>query len=333
MRAQTQSELFSSQLHEPGECTRGPLRDWFEQAIGAPTDIQRQAWPIIAAGEHALLLASTGQGKSLAAWLPIVERTIEVPALVKGLRALHIAPLKALARDMTHNLEALMQAASVTSGRSIRMDLRCGDTPASERRRQIRTSPSFLATTPETLFILLGSDSGRKWLKSVHTVVVDEIHALAQSKRGAHLMLSLERLEELMGCPLQRIGLSATARPRRTLAGFLCGARPCHIASEDSAQVPEVLIESLASPLGPFPHHGHWSQVHDRVTELVCATASDGGGLLVFCATRARVEHTAAALAERLGDDRVGAHHGSLDREHREAIEQRFRQGDLSAAR
>lgn len=330
MSAEAQPELFSSQLHQPAECPRSPLRDWFEQRIGQPTDIQRQAWPVIARGEHALLLAPTGQGKSLAAWLPIVERTIGTPKPEKGLQALHIAPLKALARDMTHNLETLMQAASAVSGRAMRMELRCGDTPAGERRLQIRKSPSFLATTPETLFILLGSDSGRKWLRSVHTVVVDEIHALAQSKRGAHLMLSLERLQALTRRPLQRIGLSATARPRRTLAGFLCGTQACHIACESATQVPDVRIESLASPLGPFPHHGHWEQVHDRVAELACAKGTHGAGMLVFCATRARVEHTAAALAERLGTDRVGAHHGSLDRQHRESIEQRFRQGELS---
>ena len=330
MRSQTQCDLFAVRLPSPDQDSHRPLREWFDAKIGQPTDIQRRAWPKITKGENALLIAPTGQGKSLAAWLPIVERAIRKQSGRSRLQALHIAPLKALARDMTHNLEALMQAASAVCGRTMRMELRCGDTPAAERRLQMRKSPHFLATTPETLFILLGSSSGRRWLSSVRTVVVDEIHALAPGKRGAHLALSLERLEQIANRKLQRIGLSATAAPQRRLARFLCGGRDCRVVAAASSQVPQVQVESLDSPLGPFAHHGHWQQVYDRLAELSQASPNPLAGMLVFCATRRQVERTAAALAKRLGADQVGAHHGSLDRKHRELIEQRFRQGELA---
>ncbi|MEM7054937.1 MAG: DEAD/DEAH box helicase [Pseudomonadota bacterium] len=324
-----QSKLFAAGNSSRLVSAQSGLAGWFAERMGEPTAIQQQAWPIVRAGQNALLLSQTGQGKSLAAWLPLVERTIAEQRAAGTLQVLHIAPLKALASDMTHNLKPLMLAASEALGREIRIEVRSGDTSAHERTRQLRKPPDYLATTPETLFILLGSSGGRSLLRYVHTVVVDEIHALAQSKRGAHLCLSLERLDALVQRPVQRIGLSATARPADCLARFLCGNQPCHIVRAELKQSPQVEIEALPSPLGPFPHHGHWQQVHDRLAELTHSLSNPSAGMLVFCATRRQVERTTTALAERLGVDQVGAHHGSLDRRHRESLERRFRQGEL----
>ncbi len=324
-----QTGLFTEQILECSRPTLKALEGWCQQRLGPPTAVQQAAWPIIREGRHALLLSATGQGKSLGGWLPLVERCLESGAVQGQLQALHIAPLKALACDMTHNLQPLMLAASAISRRKIVMEHRSGDTSGYERDRQLRKPPAFLATTPETLFILLSSQRGRRLLRTVRTVVIDELHAMAQSKRGAHLALSLERLDRLTRKPVQRIGLSATARPADTLADWLTGGRDCEIIQADSKKTSTVQIERLAAPLGPFPHHGHWQQVHERIAELAIALRP-GAGMLVFCSTRGQVEQTSAALAERIGQSNIGAHHGSLDRKHREQIEQRFRAGELS---
>ncbi|MEE4303786.1 MAG: DEAD/DEAH box helicase, partial [Wenzhouxiangella sp.] len=153
------------------------LDGWFANAVGEPTAVQRAAWPVLRDGRNALVIASTGQGKSLAAWRPLVERLAESPGLGRGVRALHIAPLKALARDMTFNLTPLLEAAGPICGRSPKIALRCGDTPRTERDRQRRNPPEILSTTPESLFVLLGSRGGRSLLRTVEAVVVDELHA------------------------------------------------------------------------------------------------------------------------------------------------------------
>ncbi|NBB92639.1 MAG: DEAD/DEAH box helicase [Gammaproteobacteria bacterium] len=305
------------------------LDGWFLNALGEPTAVQRAAWPVLRAGRHALVIASTGQGKSLAAWRPLVERLAETPAPGRGVRALHIAPLKALARDMTFNLSPLLEAAGPVCGRSPAIALRCGDTPRAERDRQRRNPPEILSTTPESLFVLLGSRGGRSLLRTVEAVVVDELHALAGCKRGAHLALSLARLDRLAGRSVQRVGLSATARPAEALAGFLVGSEDCEIVAPDAAAPVRLEIELPGMPLGPYPNSIHWEQIHSRVAELAARDRS----LLVFCQTRAQVERTAATLDELLEaaghPDQVGAHHGSLDTAHREAIEARFKAGEL----
>lgn len=303
------------------------LDRWFAERIGEPTAIQQAAWPVIRSGRHALVIAATGQGKSLAAWRPLVERLAIRPG--RGVRALHIAPLKALARDMTHNLAPLLEAAATVAGRFLGIGLRCGDTPRSERDRQRRNPPEILSTTPESLFVLLGSRSGRALLRTVESVVVDELHALIGNKRGAHLALSLARLDRLAGRPVQRIGLSATAHPRETLACFLSGSTDCEIVAPDAPAPVALEVELPDMPLGPYPNSVHWQQIHARIAELATAERS----LLVFCQTRAQVERTAATLHELLEaaghPDQVGAHHGSLDTAHREAIEARFKAGRL----
>ncbi|RFF28885.1 DEAD/DEAH box helicase [Wenzhouxiangella sediminis] len=305
------------------------LDGWFANAVGEPTPVQRAAWPVLRGGRHALVIASTGQGKSLAAWRPLVERLVETPGRGRGVRALHIAPLKALARDMTFNLAPLLEAAGPISGRAPAIALRCGDTPQTERSRQRRNPPEILSTTPESLFVLLGSRGGRDLLRTVESVVIDELHAIADNKRGAHLALSLARLDRLTGRPVQRVGLSATAHPAEALARFLAGGEDCEIVSPDAPGPVKLEVELPGMPLGPYPNSVHWEQVHARIAELALGNRS----LLVFCQTRAQVERTAATLDELLEaaghPEQVGAHHGSLDTAHREAIEARFKAGEL----
>jgi ATP-dependent helicase Lhr and Lhr-like helicase len=306
------------------------LERWFAEVVGEPTAIQRAAWPVLRERRNALLIASTGQGKSLAAWRPVVERMADGSDARSGVRALHIAPLKALARDMTHNLAPLLAAVGADCGRPLEMALRCGDTPGSERQRQRQLPPDILSTTPETLFVLLGSAGGRALLRSVETVVVDELHALVSSKRGAHLALSMARLDRLTERPVQRIGLSATAHPAASLACFLGGANACEVIAPDPPGDVELEVELPEMPLGAYANTLHWQQIHARIAELAGASRS----LLVFCQTRAQVERSAAALDELLATSgrpgQVGAHHGSLDTAHREGIEARFKQGELA---
>ena len=363
---------------------------WFDETFGAPTAVQREAWPLLRGGGHALLIAPTGQGKSLAAWRPLVERLAEQSPARRGIRALHIAPLKALARDMTFNLAPLLEFAGRLRGRPVEIALRCGDTPPAERARQRKRPPEILSTTPESLFVLLGSAGGRRLLGTLEAVVIDELHAVVGSKRGAHLALSLARLDALTERFVQRIGLSATARPASTLGNFLTGGARCEIVEPAPAGEVDLRVELPEMPLGPFPNSVHWSQIHARIAALAINSESprspgkrsapgeskvgygtdtgglqakyefgpgctrcarlpglpvrDGdfgssgrqrasGGLLVFCQTRAQVERSAAALDEMLAEaglpGEVGAHHGSLDTAHREAIEARFKAGTL----
>ena len=309
---------------------------WFQAAIGRPTAIQRAAWPPLRQGGHALLVASTGQGKSLAAWRPLVERLVAERAAGRGARALHIAPLKALARDMTCNLKPLLECAGQLRGMPVEIALRCGDTTSIERARQRYSPPDILSTTPESLFVLLGSAGGRRLLRTVEAVVVDELHALVGSKRGAHLALSLARLDRVARRPVQRIGLSATARPTSALARFLGGGADCDVIEPERAVHVELQVELPSIPLGAFPNHGHWQQIHERIVALSTTSGQSGRtsrSLLVFCQTRAQVERTAAALDQALAEGgipgQVGAHHGSLDATHREAMEARFKAGQL----
>jgi ATP-dependent Lhr-like helicase len=312
------------------------LDDWFERAIGPATPIQCAAWPVLRQGRSALLIAGTGQGKTLAAWRPIAEALIDAAnsgdgpcrSGVRGVQAIHVAPLKALARDILVNLDPLLAETGRLRGTAVSTGLRCGDCSAGERRRQLRSPPEVLSTTPESLFVLLASSGGRQILRSVRHVVIDEVHALATDRRGSHLALTLERLDALIGRPVQRIGLSATAEPADELAAWLGGARAAVTIAPDTAfdRSPRIHLERPGPPLGAFPGLAHWTAIHDRLAEL----ADGDGGLLVFCTTRAQVERTAAALGERLGEARVGAHHGSLDSQCREDTESAFREGRLN---
>jgi len=340
---------------------RAEFDRWFAETLGEPTAIQIRAWPAIRAGGHVLLSAATGQGKTLAAWRPLLERIAMVDQsradpswadTARGVRALHIAPLKALARDITHNLAPALELVSRLRGNAPRIGLRCGDTPASERELQRRRPPELLATTPESLFVLLGSRSGRAMLSGVQAVVLDELHVLAMGKRGAHLSLSLARLDALLGRQAQRIGVSATLGAPGPLAGYLAGgesAESCTVIADDrrdggARDRGEHRIEEMAGAGAPAPRIelelppgglGAWAGLatRDWAMDRVAHLAGSHRSMLLFCQTRAEVERAAAALDERLAaaglEDSVGAHHGSLDVAHREAVERDFREGRL----
>jgi ATP-dependent Lhr-like helicase len=311
---------------------------WFLDRFKAPTDVQSQAWPAIQAGQATLIAAPTGSGKTLAAFLAVIDQLIRQGVesfLPDQTLVLYVSPLKALSNDIHKNLElplsgigmALLEAA--LPGVVIRAQTRTGDTSQAERVAMKRTPPHILVTTPESLYILLTSESGREMLKTVHSVIVDEIHALAGNKRGAHLMLSLERLTQLTEKPPVRIGLSATQKPLTTIARFLTGNRdaPCTIIDTGHARQRDLKIEVTGSPLEAIMANEVWSEIYDRLVDLI----NDHHTTLIFVNTRRLAERAAAALAERLGEEFVTSHHGSLAKEHRLDAENRLKQGRLKA--
>jgi ATP-dependent helicase Lhr and Lhr-like helicase len=308
------------------------IRHWFESRFEQPTAVQAESWQKLACSDHVLISAPTGGGKSLAAWLPLLDRLIGKPAGDSGgVRVLYVSPLRALSRDMSTGILDCLEGLAAVSEPGQRaslptVGLRTGDTPATERARQRRKPPDILLTTPESLYVLLGSSGGRAMLANVEAVVIDEIHALINNKRGAHLALSLERLQALVGPNLQRIGLSATLRPMRLAAAFLAGVgRRCAIVSPGHQSLPEVFLETPDVPLGPFAHGAHWRFVGERLQTL----AGLPGNMLVFCNTRSQVEKVAAMLGEKLGSEQVAAHHGSIGRERRQDVEVGLKQGQL----
>ena len=311
---------------------------WFARALGSPTEIQRLAWPAVRSERHTLIAAPTGAGKTLAAFLAAIDALVR-EGLERGLpdetRVLYVSPLKALSNDIQKNLEqplAGIRDALFESGLPdipVRAWVRTGDTPAAERERMRRTPPHILVTTPESLFILLTSESGRAMLATVRTVIVDEIHALAGNKRGAHLALSLERLHGLCGQAPVRIGLSATQKPIEYMAEFLTGdaAEPCAIVDAGHVRRRDLALELPGSPLEAVMSAEVWAEIYDRLAELARAHRTT----LIFVNTRRLAERAARHLAERLGEDAVTAHHGSLAREHRLDAEQRLKSGRLRA--
>ena len=319
---------------------------WFTQKFGTPTAAQAEAWPLIAAGRNVLITAPTGSGKTLAAFLAGLDR------LVRGGKDLgtgdgaeqangqlphhtfivYVSPLKALSNDVRRNLEtplAEIQTLAEQMGHAlpnIRTAVRTGDTSAKERRDAVRKPPHVLVTTPESLYILLTSESGRRSLKNVRTVIVDEIHALAADKRGSHLALSLERLEALVGSPLQRVGLSATIAPIESATKLLVGSRPApDVVNTTRPRTLDLAIETPQDELGAVCTNEQWAEIYDRLANL----ARQHRTTLVFVNTRRLVERVAHNLSARLGETAVGAHHGSLSRERRFATEQRLKAGDL----
>jgi ATP-dependent Lhr-like helicase len=311
---------------------------WFLDRFKAPTDVQSQAWPAIQAGQATLIAAPTGSGKTLAAFLAVIDQLVRQGVegfLPDQTLVLYVSPLKALSNDIHKNLElplsgigmALLEAA--LPGVVIRAQTRTGDTSQAERIAMKRTPPHILVTTPESLYILLTSESGREMLKTVRSVIVDEIHALAGNKRGAHLMLSLERLAQLTEKPPVRIGLSATQKPLTTIARFLTGDRDqtCTIIDTGHTRQRDLKIEVTGSPLEAIMANEVWTEIYDRLVELV----NDHHTTLIFVNTRRLAERAAAALAERLGEEFVTSHHGSLAKEHRLDAENRLKQGRLKA--
>ena len=315
---------------------------WFKRHFSGPSDVQAQAWPAIQAGRNTLISAPTGSGKTLAAFLAAIDQLVR-----QGLRfpladettVLYVSPLKALSNDIHKNLELPLNGirdALLENGFPdvpIRAMVRTGDTTQSERAMMKRTPPHILVTTPESLYILLTSDSGRDMLKSVRSVIVDEIHALAGNKRGAHLMLSLERLNQLCDKPPVRIGISATQKPIGEMALYLTGRhddpveRECAIVDTGHVRTRDLAIEMTGSPLEAVMANEAWDEIYRRLGRLI----GEHRTTLIFVNTRRLAERAAAALAEQLGDDAVTSHHGSLAKEHRLDAEQRLKSGSLRA--
>ena len=318
---------------------------WFRRTYTAPTEPQIQAWPAIASGKHALIAAPTGSGKTLAAFLATIDALVRLGVrgeLRDETHVVYVSPLKALSNDIQKNLDeplAGIRRELFESGLpdvDIRTVVRTGDTPQADRERMRRKAPHILVTTPESLYILLTSDSGRKMLGNVRTVIVDEIHALAPNKRGVHLSLSLERLQHLTGGRLTRVGLSATQKPIEEVARFLVGrghsnelleGDECMIVDTGHVRHRDLALELPEAPLEAVMSTEVWTQVYDRLAQLIREHRST----LVFVNTRRLAERAARALSDRLGDDLVTSHHGSLAREQRLNAEQKLKRGELKA--
>ncbi len=313
------------------------VRTWLETALGSPTPVQTRAWPANRTGEHTLIAAPTGSGKTLAAFLAAID-ALAREGLERGLAdetaVLYISPLRALSNDIQRNLQAPIEgirsalADQGTADIEIRAWVRTGDTPARDRERMRRQPPHIVVTTPESLYLLLTSESGRRMLATVRTVIVDEIHAVAGSKRGSHLALSLERLAAITERPPQRIGLSATQKPIGGIAAFLTGREGnCRIIDMGHVRERDLALEVPDSPLAAVMSNEVWEEVYDRLAAQVRAHRTT----LIFVNTRRLAERVARYLAERLGAEAVTAHHGSLAREHRLDAEQRLKSGQLRA--
>jgi len=309
---------------------------WFSRSFPAPTPAQAAAWPLVRAGRSTLVAAPTGSGKTLTAFLAaidaLVQQGLTEGGLVDGTQVLYVSPLKALSNDIHINLEQPLAGIGAELQRlglppvDIRTAVRTGDTPQAERNAMRKRVPHILVTTPESLYVLLGSESGRQMLRDVRSVIVDEIHAIAGNKRGSHLALSLERLEALCERPLVRVGLSATQKPIDAVARFLVGTeRPCEIVDIGHGRARDLALEVPPVPLEAVMSNDAWALVYDRLSAL----AGEHRTTLVFVNTRRMAERTTRHLAERLGGAVVAAHHGSLAREQRLTAEQKLKRGEL----
>ncbi|HVM40667.1 MAG TPA: DEAD/DEAH box helicase, partial [Acidimicrobiia bacterium] len=324
------------------------VRAWFERRFPeGPTPPQEVAWPHIEAGRHTLIAAPTGSGKTLAGFLVAIDRLYQAAAAgeqVTGRTSVvYVSPLKALAVDIHTNLETpLAEIAEVAREMGfeppeITVAVRSGDTPASERQAMVKRPPSFLVTTPESLYLYLTAERSRATLRHVHTVIVDEIHATARDKRGSHLALTLERLDRVCERPPVRIGLSATQKPIETIARLLVGAGPdrsrpdgtpaCEVVDAGHFRRVELSLELPDDDLEAVASAEQTADVLDRIAKHVAEHRTT----LVFVNTRRMAERIAHHLGERLGDEKVAAHHGSLSKERRLRVEGRLRAGDLSA--
>ena len=337
------------------------VRNWFEGRFPAgPTEPQAEGWQEIAAGRHTLIAAPTGSGKTLAAFLVCIDRiyraheansqppaheadsqTPEAGSLVPGPQAgpqvVYVSPLKALAVDIWQNLEAPLAEIAKTAARmglpapDIRVAVRTGDTAAAERAAMLKNPPDFLITTPESLYLLVTAERSRAMLAPVGTVIVDEIHAVADNKRGSHLALTLERLEHLAAQPVQRIGLSATQRPIETVARLLVGAGPgrsapdgsprCAIVDSGHRRELDLALELPDDELGAVAS----AEQMDEILDLIAGHVLEHRTTLVFVNTRRMAERIAHQLGERLGEGQVAAHHGSLSKDRRQRVESRLR--------
>lgn len=329
------------------------LQEWFTAKFGTPTEPQEQGWPSILRGDTTLISAPTGSGKTLAAFLVCIDQLLRhaiAGTLAPTTQVVYVSPLKALSNDVQKNLEQPLreiQQLALERGylsTQILTGVRTGDTLPKERAAMLRYPPHILVTTPESLYLLLTAAKPREHLRRVHTVIVDEIHAIADDKRGAHLALTLERLDALVtgenrlspgtmltgrSSPPQRIGLSATQNPIELVASFLAGSNPKRTAARviqvGQRRELDLAIEIPSDELGSVTSHGMWSEIFDKLA----AHAESHRSTLVFVNTRRLVEKLAFAIGERLGTEHVAAHHGSLSRTLRLDAEQRLKRGEV----
>ena len=318
------------------------IQSWFNSRFEAPTEAQALGWPAIAQGRHTLIASPTGSGKTLAAFLNCLDGLVRDGlngGLPESTQVVYVSPLKALSNDIERNLSGPLSeinALAESSGTAlpeITVAVRTGDTPASKRQAMAKRPPHILITTPESLYILLTSKSGREGLRHVRTVILDELHAVATSKRGSHLSLSVERLCALAEGPVTRIGLSATQRPIEEVARLLVGTRAiapdgtadCAVVDTGHARDMDMALELPEDELGPIATHGQWDQLLDRVAGLVKGHHTT----LLFVNTRRLVERVAHQMSQRLGEESVVAHHGSLSQATRHMAEQRLKEGQV----
>ncbi|HLE62773.1 MAG TPA: DEAD/DEAH box helicase, partial [Pyrinomonadaceae bacterium] len=339
---------------------------WFQKTFAAATPPQAVAWPAIKSHQNTLIAAPTGSGKTLAAFLSAIDDLVRLGLdgrLEDTTHVVYVSPLKALSNDIHANLQVPLEGIQQELKElglpevNIRTLVRTGDTPAAERTAMAKRPPHVVVTTPESLYILLTSESGRRMLETARTLIVDEIHAVVGDKRGSHLALSIERLEYLVAqnrksvsvgsseihnpqsairhSPLVRIGLSATQRPIEEVARFLVGSTrisangnpDCTIINTGHARKLDLAIELPESPLSAVMSGEVWDEIYDRLAQLI----REHRTTLIFVNTRRLAERVARHLGERIGDENIAAHHGSLAREQRLAAEQRLKAGELNA--
>lgn len=316
------------------------VESWFAKNLGEPTEVQHLAWKEIKAGNNTLIAAPTGSGKTLAAFLSAIDDLIKQSLefkLENATQVVYISPLKALSNDIERNLNVPLSGIQKELEEQdlfppgIRVSVRTGDTPQAERTEMIKNPPHILVTTPESLYLMLTSVNGRKILSTVQTVIVDEIHALVGDKRGSHLALSLERLQVLTKSRLKRIGISATQKPIEQVAEFLTGAHgkeyPAVIVNAGHKRKLDIAIEVPLSPLTAVMANEVWGEIYQKLEELILSHKTT----LIFVNTRRLAERLAHTLTERLGEDAVTAHHGSMSKDHRFDAEQRLKNGSLRA--
>jgi ATP-dependent Lhr-like helicase len=313
------STLFPQDFHPV-------VREWWGSRFGDPTPAQLEGWSAIRRGEHTLIAAPTGSGKTLAAFLTSIDELlregIERGGLPDEVRVIYVSPLKALSADIHKNLAVPRR--EISSPIKVTAAVRSGDTPQNERAAMLRTPPHILVTTPESLYLLLTAERSRAMLRTARVVIVDEIHAVLQSRRGAHLALTLERLDHVCGRKLQRIGLSATQKPIEEVARFLT-RESCTIVDKGHKRHIDLAVEVPGSPLEAVMSGEVWKEIYDRLVKLV----EEHRTTLITVNTRRLAERMAHQLSERLGADQVAAHHGSLAKEVRLDAEDRLRSGKL----
>ncbi|HEU4887762.1 MAG TPA: DEAD/DEAH box helicase, partial [Thermoanaerobaculia bacterium] len=298
------------------------VQRWFEETLGQPTPAQLKGWAAIREGRHTLIAAPTGSGKTLAAFLTALDELfqegLEHP-LPDEVRVVYVSPLKALSTDIHKNLAeprlGIRKLAEETgiAAPKITAAVRTGDTTSSERASMLRTPPHILVTTPESLYLLLTAERSRAMLRTVRTVIVDEIHALIGSRRGAHLALTLERLQQVAERPLLRLGLSATQKPIEEVAKYLVASDHCTIVDEGHRRAMDLTLETPRSALDTVMSNEVWGDYYERLVELI----EQHRTTLVFVNTRKMAERIAAQLTKVMGEDAVSSHHGSLSKERR----------------